>query len=72
MIVLEMRVLAQKLPRLGAPLSFTLEVDLSFRVEKVKDQIHKIDKFLPTCKQLLVYAGQQLEDGHSLEEYIWY
>lgn len=62
-----MRVFAQRLPKEEEP--FTLEVTPSLRVENVKCRIHKLDKSLPTCKQLLVYGGQQLQDGYSLEEY---
>lgn len=46
-----------------------LEVIPQDKVEKIKAQIHSIEQSLPPCKQLLIYAGQQLEGGHSLEEY---
>ena len=46
-----------------------IEVTPQDKIEKIKTQIHSIRQSLPPCKQLLIYAGQQLEDGHSLEEY---
>lgn len=46
-----------------------LEVAPLDKIEKIKAQIHTFDQSLPPCKQLLIYAGQQLEDGHLLEEY---
>ena len=33
------------------------------KIEKIKTQIHSIQQSLPPCKQLLIYAGQQLENG---------
>ena len=49
--------------------SLGLEVALSDRVESVKAKIQKLEKSLPSFKQLLLFAGQQLEDGNSLEQY---
>lgn len=49
--------------------SFGLEVALSDRIESVKAKIQKIEESLPSFKQLLLFAGQQLEDGNSLEQY---
>lgn len=46
-----------------------LEVTPYDKIESVKAQIEQIQQSLLPCKQLLVYAGQQLENGHTLEEY---
>ena len=46
-----------------------LEVTFGDRIESVKGKIQQLEPSLPTYKQLLLFAGQQLEDGHSLEEY---
>ena len=46
-----------------------LEVAFSDKVESVKAKIQQVDSSLPTCKQLLLFAGQQLEGGCSLEQY---
>ena len=46
-----------------------LEVSFGDRIESVKGKIQQLEPSLPTYKQLLLFAGQQLEDGHSLEEY---
>ena len=49
--------------------SLDLKVTPQDKIEKVKTQIHSLQQSLPPCKQLLICAGQQLEDGHMLEEY---
>jgi hypothetical protein len=46
-----------------------LEVAFGDRIESVKAKIQQLEPSLPTFKQLLLFAGQQLEDGHSLEQY---
>ena len=46
-----------------------LEVIPDDRVENVKAKIEQIVQSLPSYQQLLLYSGQQLEDGSSLEEY---
>ena len=46
-----------------------LEVTPDDRVESVKAKIEQIVQSLPAYQQLLLYSGQQLEDGSSLEEY---
>lgn len=38
-------------------------------VEIIKRKIQHLEPSLPTYKQLLLFAGQQLEDGYSLEQY---
>ena len=50
--------------------NFGLEVASgSTGVKTVKAKIERVEPSLPTCKQLLLFAGQQLEDGCSLEQY---
>ena len=49
--------------------TIALEVAPGDKVGSVKDKIEQIEHSLPTCKQLLVYAGQQLEKDYSLDEY---
>ena len=46
-----------------------LEVTPNDKIESVQAQIEQIQQSLPSWKQLLVYAGQQLENGCSLEKY---
>ena len=46
-----------------------LEVTQKDEVEIIKRKIQHLEPSLPTYKQLLLFAGQQLEDGHSLEQY---
>lgn len=46
-----------------------LEVTPNDTTENLKAQIEEIQQSLPPCKQLLVYAGQQLENGCSLAKY---
>ena len=46
-----------------------LEVTQEDEVEIIKRKIQHLEPSLPTYKQLLLFAGQQLEDGHSLEQY---
>ena len=45
-----------------------LEVTQKDEVEIIKRKIQHLEPSLPTYKQLLLFAGQQLEDGHSLEQ----
>ncbi len=40
-------------------------IHLEDRIECVKAKIQQLEPSLPTFKQLLLFAGQQLEDGHS-------
>ena len=49
--------------------TIALEVAPGDKVGSVKAKIEQIERTLPTCKQLLVYAGQQLENDYSLDEY---
>lgn len=46
-----------------------LEVTQKDEVKIIKQKIQQLEPSLPTYKQLLLFAGQQLEDGHSLEQY---
>ena len=39
------------------------------KIESIKAQIEQLEPSLPTFKQLLLFAGQQLEDGRSLRHY---
>ena len=43
--------------------TIALEVIPNDKIESVKAQIEQIQQSPPPCKQLLVYAGQQLENG---------
>jgi hypothetical protein len=46
-----------------------LEVTQKDEIKSIKQKIQQVEPSLPTHKQLLLFAGQQLEDGHSLEQY---
>ena len=46
-----------------------LEVTQNDKVRSIKAKIQLMEPSLPTYKQLLLFAGQQLEDEHLLEQY---
>lgn len=45
-----------------------LEVTQKDKVECIKAKIEQLEPSLPTYKQLLLFAGQQLEDRYLLEQ----
>ena len=49
--------------------TITLDVDPSDSVEYVKTKIYNKES-IPSDTQCLIFAGQQLEDGHTLSEYL--
>ncbi|XP_074597815.1 ubiquitin-ribosomal protein eL40 fusion protein-like [Brevipalpus obovatus] len=48
--------------------SLLFEIDLDSDIAKLKEAIQERES-IPTGKQLLYFAGQPLEDGHSLSYY---